>query len=229
MHILKALSVGLVALSTAFTPVAFAHNGDNNENKSNNGHLTAEVKSSPIMVEIGPAGNVHVQGATVTSVSSSTISAATVWGSTTLSWNVVTNSSTQFNGKNGNVSLSDVKLGDSVNFNGKLDSSASALTVTATNVRDISVAKEIKVLLKDIFQGTLQSFAATTSPTSFTMKSGDKTLSVNVSASTQILNRNFGVTTLGTFQSGDTVRVYGSLQDATSSTINALIVRDATR
>jgi hypothetical protein len=153
-------------------------------------------------------------------------------GSATLSWTVVTGSSTELLGKKGDhpaLTLADLKVGDLMNFEGAL-ASGTSLTVNAKVVRDLSSAAQAPVSAeRDIFQGTLQSLASTTAPTSLKLATGNKTYTVNVAANTTILKSNFTATTLAAFQTGDTVRIYGSVNAADSSVIDALIVRDASR
>lgn len=247
----KYLALGLISLATAgtalFAPVAFADNGKRGDHDDRK-EIQREIKdlrkdlkdiarSTGVMINIAPSGNVHVKGATVTAVSGNTVSAKTVWGSTTLNWTVNANSSTEILGNssgkgNGRIALADIKVGDLVNWSGMLDSSAAALTVNAQVLRDVSTKNRpapTTPTVQDTFQGTMQSLASTTAPTTLTLQSGNQTFTVNIPTSAVILKNNFTATTLANFQVGDIVRVFGSLSTATSSVIDALVVRNATR
>jgi len=234
----KNMIIGLIGIATAgsvaFVPLAFARN-----DTSERSVPKSEMKSAHagVLININPSGNVQVQGATVTALSGSTLTATTVWGSTVLSWTIVTSSSTQLVNNNkksddnrGLMTLADIKVGDTVNFQGSLATGNAGLTVNARVVRDQSITtSRVVSVQKDIFQGTLQSIASTTAPTSLTMKSGQTLFTVTIPASATVLKSNFSATTLSTFQIGDTVRVYGSIETTHPTTINALVVRDATR
>jgi hypothetical protein len=118
-------------------------------------------------------------------------------------------------------------VGDIVNLNGMLGSSG-GLTLSAKVIRDLS--KEKVMIEKHTFEGKLQAAIGTTSlPTSFGLVSGNTTYTVNVPVGTPILAKNWASTNLGTFQANDTVRVYGSLNGSSTSMIDAVVVRDATR
>lgn len=147
MNSFKPLTFALITLATAasvaFAPFAFAHDGENGKQDSAKSEVKSTSKSaSNVMVDINPSGRVHVRGAIVTALSGNTITATTVWGSTKLSWTIVTASSTQFAGKDGKATLADVKVGDTVNLNGSLDSTATGLTVHAQVLRDRSLIRD---------------------------------------------------------------------------------------
>ncbi len=183
--------------------------------------------TSAIEVAIGQDGRTHVGGATVTSVSGNTVVATTHWGGTSISWTVTTNSDTKFMYKGGgSAETSSVVPGDVINFEGTLASSGQ-FGVVATAVRDTSREKPAEE--KHTFEGKLVSLAANTAPTTAVLKVGDTSYTVNLAANTAILGKNWGGSTLGSFQTGDTVRVYGSLHATSTTVIDALVVRDATR
>lgn len=234
MNVLNSTALRVIAFLAlgAFALSPFAALANDSDDRAKETKTKSEIKSASATVQIGPSNTVHVQGASVSGVGSNSVTAKTAWGQTTLSWTILVGSSTELVAKKGGkISLSDVKVGDIVNFQGKLDPNASSLTVQAKVFRDVSfmrAEKEDKTL-KDIFQGTLQSLSATTSPTTLQVKIGDKTFTINVTSSTLVLNKNFAPTSLASFLIGDTIRIYGSVSAATSTTLNALIVRDATR
>ncbi|MDP2704895.1 MAG: DUF5666 domain-containing protein [Patescibacteria group bacterium] len=87
-------------------------------------------------------GNVLVRGAQVTAVSGNTITASTAIGSTTVSWLVNVSSSTDFIHKySGKSSLADISVGDYLSFSGKMNTSASQLTVNAKVIKNWSVGE----------------------------------------------------------------------------------------
>lgn len=219
-------AVGLAAAaSVAAGPMVVAQG---NENKNDGRH--SEVSSS-VSANINPSGHVLVRGATVTGVSGNTVTATTTWNSATLTWTVVTASSTEVLGRNGNdkrdaLVLASVKVGDTINFQGTL-SAGTGLTVNARVLRNLSVVKP--VVQRDIFQGRLESIASTTLPTTLGLKVGNTLYTVVVPLGTPVLKSNFTATTLSTLQVGDIVRIFGSLEAANDTSIDALIVRDASR
>lgn len=223
-------AVGLAAAaSVAAGPMVVAQG---NENKNDGRH--SEVSSS-VSANINPSGHVLVRGATVTGVSGNTVTATTTWNSTTLTWTVVTASSTEVLGRNGNdkrdaLVLASVKVGDTINFQGTL-SAGTGLTVAARVLRNLSVVKPVvqPVVQRDIFQGRLESIASTTLPTTLGLKVGNTLYTVVVPLGTPVLKSNFTATTLSTLQVGDIVRVFGSASTTNNTTIDALIVRDASR
>jgi molybdopterin-binding protein len=187
----------------------------------------ANAQAAPT-VSIGEKGNATIKNATVTVVNGSTITATTAWGGNTLTWTVTTGSSTEFLFKGGkDATPATVTVGDSINFNGALN--GNGLTVAAKTVRDNSKEKQA-ILEKHTFEGKLNSAVGTTSlPTSFALTIGNSNFTVNVPVNTPILSKNWASVNLGSFQAGDTVRVYGSAEASNTSVIDAVVVRDATR
>ncbi len=160
---LKKTAILALAFSLAFALVigavvpAYADNDkDKDEHKQ---ALEAREVGSMLEVHITDKGNVLVRGAKVTAISGNTISAATTWGSASISWNVVTDSGTEFIRRfGGKSSISEISVGDLVSFNGTLQTSvASPFTVQAKIVKDWSVQKQ-----NATFSGTVQSVDATT-------------------------------------------------------------------
>ncbi len=217
----KSVIIAAVAGSLVFAPLAFAK--DNDDKRQN---LSIKpVHKSGLEVQIGESGRVLVRGATVTGVSGNTITATTVWGSASVTW-TVNASNAQFVDRGGrNAGLADISVGDTVSFNGSLNTSASAFSVNATTVKNWS--KDRKVLERHTFEGKLQSIASTTLPTNFVLKVGDTNFTVNVAVGTPILKNNWSNTTLAQFAVGNTVRVYGSVQASSTTTIDAVVVRNA--
>lgn len=141
---------------------------------------------------------------------------------------IKTSATTQIKKGNSVITFADLHVGDKVE---KTDGLYNNLTLTLT-------ANTVKI--KDdqnqgngtpnsqVFEGTLQTLAGTTTPTTLTLMIGGTSYTANVPTGISILNKNWLVTPLTTFQVGDTVRVYGALQSGTT-TIDASVVRDASR
>ncbi|MFN4181508.1 MAG: hypothetical protein ACK4FA_02340, partial [Candidatus Paceibacteria bacterium] len=128
----------------------------------------ANKKGSSLEVHINDNGSVLVRGAKVTAVSGNTITAITEWNGASVSWNINTDTATKFiELKNGQSSVSDVKVGDFVSFSGNL-MAGSTFTVQAKQVKNWSVAPKVKTTV----EGKLESIAGTTAPTTFTLKAG---------------------------------------------------------
>ena len=177
-------------------------------------------KGSSLEVHINDNGSVLVRGAKVTAVSGTTITAITEWNGASMSWNINTDATTKFiELKNGQSSVSDVKVGDFVSFSGNL-MAGSAFTVQAKQVKNWSVAPKVKTTV----EGKLESIAGTTAPTTFTLKSGDKVYTVKVSTTTSVLNNKWLLTQLTNFQVGNQVRVHGMVN--ADNTIDATVVRN---
>ncbi len=96
-------------------------------------------------------------------------------------------------------------------------------TLTAAKVR---IYVNEAVLNKRTFEGTLQAIAGTTAPTTLTLQVGKTTYAVNVAANTTLITNKWNATTLSAMTTGNTVRVYGSVDPSNTTTINALVVRD---
>lgn len=211
----------LAAASILVGPLAFANNEDNNKQE-------VHKAGTELSVQINDNGKVTVRGAKVTAISGNTISAATMFGSTTVSWNVVTDGSTKFVDKAGrNLGLGTIQVGDVLSFNGSLNGAATSLSVNATLVKDWS--KNMKIFEKHTFSGTLQTAPGSTTPTAFQYLSGGSTYTVNVSSGISILGKNWLSLPIGSFVAGDNVNVYGAVQASNTSMIDASVIRNTTR
>ncbi len=211
---------GLIAL----TPAIGLANNDNG-NKSN---TVQKIVSVDVSIN---NGRVNVNGAKVTAVSGNTITANTSWGSSNLIWNVKIGSSTivkDARGK-GKTPVTQIVAGDTINFKGSLDTGLSGLTVNATQVKDLTRNATDSSTEKHVFEGKLQALATTSLPTSFTLLINSINYTVNVPSNALILAKNWTAIALSSFVVGDTVRVFGSLQTSTSTVIDALVVRNASR
>jgi hypothetical protein len=299
----RSLIVALLGSALVITPaLVFAQ-----DSESHTSHTVTPV-SSAVDVQIRNDGKVAVHGAKVTGISGTTITAQTVWGSTTLAWTVNTNSSTKFlRRSDSGSSVAEISVGDYLDFNGTLDTTQAGLVVNASMVRDASIQKMnasfsgtvqsiatstnsfallthnrgvvtvtttssttitkggatgfsaimvgdkltafglydnnahtlaaskiavsvSEILQKHTFEGKLQSAIGTTSlPTAFALIIGNTVYTVNVALNTPILGKTWATINLGSFQAGDNVRVYGSVEANNLTTIDAVVVRDASR
>lgn len=192
--------VTLLASFAAILPGALAKENDNNSNEDN---ARKELKSigSTLEVHIYDNGKVLVRGAKVTAVSGATVTATTAWGSTSLSWTVNTDSSTEFvrnfGGKSG---VSEISAGNYISFNGDLVITASGLTVNAKTLKNWSVQKK-----NASFIGNVLSIGAT----SFVLKAEERgTVTVNVISSTSFTKSDSNAA-FGDMRVGDKVLASG--------------------
>ncbi|MDO8518407.1 MAG: hypothetical protein Q7S26_03920 [bacterium] len=95
----------------------------------------SSVVSKHIDVIIGANSRVLVHGATVTAVSSTSVSAKSSIGASVINWAVNTDSAKIVVKGDGIATLGSIVIGDTVNFAGKL-SSTSAFTVNASVLQD---------------------------------------------------------------------------------------------
>ena len=96
-------------------------------------------------------------------------------------------------------------------------------TLTASKVR---IYVNEALLNKRIFVGTIQTISGTTAPTTLTVQVGQTAYTVNVAANTTLITSKWNATTLSGMATGNTVRIYGSVDPSNTGTINALVVRD---
>ncbi|MBP9711025.1 MAG: hypothetical protein KBD50_02065 [Candidatus Pacebacteria bacterium] len=219
------LALGLVA-AIALTPlVGFAKN---DSNKDKNEDRSAVSATNQVSVDINNGGRTSVTGAKVTSVSSDTVVANAQWGSANVTFNVKVSSSTSIKdakGKN-TMPIGNIVVGDTVNFSGSLNTGASGLTVNATQIKDVTRnSTETPKPQSHVFQGKLQSLGSN----SLGLMIDSINYTVNVPSNALILAKNWTATNLSSFVVGDTVRVFGSIQTSTSTVIDALVVRNASR
>lgn len=94
----------------------------------------------------------------------------------------------------------------------------------------VDIYQNTALLNKRTFEGTLKSLSATTSlPTTLVLSVGNTDFTVNVPAGISIIGKNWLALPLSSFVVGDKVRVYGAVEAANTSIIDASIVRDASR
>lgn len=186
-------------------------------------------------VQIGPGGRALLRG-TLVSVSASSLTVQS-WGG---NWIVNVSADAEVLPRvSGNSSdLSAFAAGDLVGVNGVADEN-SAWTINASVVRDwterrmqhtnASAAIQIEATGRAEGEGrTFEGTASAVSASSFTLTVGGQvSYTVNVSASTKVLNRNWLNLGLSAIQNGNDVRVFGTANGtSTGSSIDAQVVRD---
>lgn len=211
------MGVGLIMTALAFFPATAAYAHDDGSNKS----------GTKVEVNLDTDGSALVRGAKVTSVSGSTINATTNYGSSQLSWRVVTDGSTKFNAtKGGSTGLANIAVGDTVSFSGSLDQTVSGLTVNAKVVKDWNHVESKKTL-----SGIVTSINATLN--SFTVShdgstgSPQATTSVQTDSNTKFKLSNGNDGTFASIFLNAKVKIAG-LFNASSSVLTATSVDVAT-
>ena len=126
------------------------------------------------------------------------------------------------------VAVTQIQAGDYISFSGIMNT-ASAFTVNAAVIKDWSAQIKSTLLGMRTFEGSLQSVSATSLPVTLTMMIDNMSFTVNVPADISILDKNWAVTPISNFQAGDTVRIYGAIEAANTSVIDATVVRNASR
>jgi len=171
-------------------------------------------------VVISPSGIVRVIGADVTAVSNGIVNAATTIGNTVINWIVNISLATKI-GANGSAhaTTTDIKTGDKVSFAGTVSSSVgSSITVAASKIRDLTTFPKAHVT-----PGTITSIG---SNGSFTLSHGDRTVTVNTTASTTIVV-NGATSTFGSLETGEKVLVAGTANaDGSVITASKIVVKD---
>ena len=117
--------------------VGVMHDQDQDGDRDHGRAHATSTPSSSLAIEA--EGAVHLVGATVTSLASSSLSAAASWGSTTLPFTIDLSGAKLVGHGHASSSLSSVKVGDTVNVSGSLNASASQPTVEAKLLRDLSL------------------------------------------------------------------------------------------
>lgn len=126
-HVSPFIAAASVALSIVLAPIAIS--------------FAADAVSQ---VSIAGNGFTIVRGATVEAVAGRFISARAGWNEAKMSWNIDTGSATKFFNADGErIALSDIRVGDIINFSGTMDSQTKKITVVANVVKDLSLTLSI--------------------------------------------------------------------------------------
>lgn len=91
-------------------------------------------------VAIGANGQTFVRGATVQSVSPTSVTAQSTLGSSVLNWVLSVGTSTKVAGSKGAATTADIKAGDTLSFTGILTSIGSIFAVNAQMILDSSLS-----------------------------------------------------------------------------------------
>ncbi len=98
--------------------------------------LGVRKAGTELSVKIHDNGKVDVRGAKVPAVDSSTITATTAFGSTSVPWIINIGTSTKYSGKGGkNINPPAIAVGDVISSSGPLNTGASQLSVDAKSVK----------------------------------------------------------------------------------------------
>ena len=185
--------------------------------------LPVPANAKATVVDIGANGNVLLRG-TIDSVAANSLTVKS-WGG---DWTVNIPSSATLMPT---TDMTQFSVGDFVGVTGTVDSSSS-WTVSATLVRDWTVQGQVKTNKTEVnatmkasspknWQGTISNI--NTSSNSFTLTIGSAAYTVNLVSDVKVLNQKFITLALSKINSGDTVRVWGTLD---GTTVTAYIVRD---
>ena len=131
-------------------------------------------------------------------------------------------SSTQFTKDGTTVTISNLNVGDKIlQVSGLYDNLSQTLQAST-----VKVYVNQGLLNERTFQGTLQSVAGTTAPTTLTVTIGSTNFTINVPVGISILNKNWLQSSLVNFKAGNTIRIYGAVEVNNNTTIDASVVRD---
>ncbi len=200
-------SILAVALLGIVAYVALPVLAENNQGFEKSIDKGVRAVGSTLEVHINNNGKVLVRGAKITSINGSTITAMNMWGSTTMTWIVNTDTSTKsIRRYGGNSSLSEMSVGDYISFSGMLDTTASVLTVKADMIKDWSIQK-----VSASFTGTVASIDSVNQKFGLTTKERGVigVIAVSVASTTQWIKGNATSTTFADLQVGDRVLASG--------------------
>lgn len=212
-----------VASALAFLPVITA---------ADEGRGARDIRDTRPLVQrveiaITDSGNVLVRGASVTGINGATLTVTTTAGASTLSWAVTTDSSTTFvTSRGSSSSLGTISVGDTVSFAGAL--TGTGLSVKANVVKDWTLGANERSI-----SGTVQSVNSTS--TSLVLGNGNgkdngndkdnKTRATIQFTGSTIIVLNSATTTFASIQTGDKVKVTGTMNtDGTVLTATSVTV-----
>ncbi len=186
--------------------------------------------SQPMVLNVSAAGKVLLRG-TVVSTDSGTVTVKS-WGG---DWTVNVPSTAEV--LPSGIALSSFQTGDFVGVQGTVNSSSN-WTGDATLIRDwtarAALNQQIKTNIQQahttmssgprVTQGTLSNIDATAQTFTLTNAAGTA-YTVTLGSGAEIMGKNWATIALSQANSGDTVRVYGTVS---GSTISASVFRDVT-
>ena len=94
------------------------------------------------------------------------------------------------------------------------------------SVESMEIFQEKSIFDSRNFQGSLKSIAATTLPTTLTVTVENKDYTVLLDEKTELMNKARGKALLQRFVAGDSIRIYGAIEQTNLSNIKAEIVRN---
>jgi len=153
----------------------------------------------------------HLTSGTASAISASSFTLTR--GSKTYTVNVAS-AATVIDNNWRDIALIDIKTGDRVNVFGKINGT----TIDAIYVRDRSLPSGFDVK-------EMTGAASSTTATSFTLKRGTKTSTINIGSHTMLFDKNWTAINSGDIKDGHKVTVYGRTQD-NGATVNAIYVVD---
>ncbi|MFA5889297.1 MAG: hypothetical protein WCW47_03210 [Candidatus Paceibacterota bacterium] len=129
---------------------------------------------------------------------------------------------TQFIKGNRTLDLEHVKAGDTItktsgDYNLTTKTLVAESVTTHVNLNDYKPKN---------YEGKLQEVIGITVPTSIKVSINGVSYVVNISNKTSVLNKNRNLVSLSRFVVGDTIRIYGAIQEVDNPIINADIVRN---
>ncbi|RJQ36863.1 hypothetical protein C4552_03170 [Candidatus Parcubacteria bacterium] len=176
------------------------------------------IPTPPASVSINNNGKILVRGAEVTSVASSTVTAASKWGSAQIVWTLQHDGGTEFvryNGGRGGIG--DIQVGHIISFSGNVvQNTASPFTVDPDVIRSWSLQR---VRINQL--GRVISIDAGAKRFVVEADQRDRgNVTVAVSDSTTFMKAGSATTTFSTLKVNDLVTVSG-VWDQSSNTLNA--------
>lgn len=202
--------IGAIAVTLALVVAplfAFAESGNKKQGSG------PTVVGSTLEVHIGNNNSVLVRGARVSAISGSTITASTAWGTTSMTWTIRTDGTTQFLGRNGEtITAATIVAGDYVSFAGTMNTTFVSPTVDAKVVKDWSIP-----VSETTVSGTVSSVNASGNSLVVTNENGTTTIAV-LSSTTIMSGKN--TIALSAIVAGDKIKASGSY-NATTKTLNA--------
>src|SRR3989344_7774617 len=213
MNILSKYKKISLSFLSSFTLIAMLFAGNvgvvsansNNSNKEikkdNKMEINLSEKSKPktnVDIQINANGRMNLSGAKVVSVSGSSLVARLSFGSLNMDWTVETDSNTKLTRqKNGVAVMSDIKVGDVINVNGLVDTTATTPTVKATHIKDLTLSATLK---GNLFQGKLVSLTSSTTPATAVLDINGTNYPVVIPSGISILGNNWLAVSLSSFQ-----------------------------
>lgn len=166
-------------------------------------------------VHINKEGKVVVTAAKVIQVSGTTVYAQSRFGSSILRWLLPTSDLTRIKKRfGGSIKVSDIAIGDNINFEGVLNTQSDALYVLTSEIINWSRSDE-----QSTFSGTIAKFATTSRGFVLAAKEGG-TVTVLVGATTTISKGKLSIT-MNEMKIGDKILETSGTLDVPTKTLKA--------